>query len=120
LVIYELEKLGNHYILEICNANQIYLNSKEHIMISLREAIIISGATLLEEIAIEFTPQGITAVCLLSESHLSIHTWPEKNYAAVDVFTCGEHTNPQSACDFLINAFESKKHRITIIERGIQ
>lgn len=119
MVIHALEKLGNHYILELCNANELYLNCKQHIMTSLREAIVISGATLLEEISMEFTPQGITAVCLLSESHLSIHTWPEKNYAAVDVFTCGSHTNPKLACEFLINAFQSKQHRMTIIERGI-
>lgn len=119
MVIHALEKLGNHYILELCNANESYLNCKQHIMTSLREAIVISGATLLEEISMEFTPQGITAVCLLSESHLSIHTWPEKKYAAVDVFTCGSHTNPKLACEFLINAFQSKQYRMRIIERGI-
>lgn len=114
-----MEKLGKHYILELCNANENYLNCKEHIMTSLREAIIISKATLLDEIAIEFTPQGVTAVCLLSESHLSIHTWPEKQYAAIDVFTCGKHTNPELACEFLVNAFHSKQHRLQVIERGI-
>jgi len=114
-----LEKLGTHYILELCDANENHLNTKEHVMTSLREAISISNATLLEEIAIEFTPQGITAVCLLSESHMSIHTWPEKKYAAVDVFTCGDHTDPKSACDFLVNAFQSKQHRLQIINRGI-
>ena len=62
---------------------------------------------------------AFTSLYLLSESHLSIHTWPEKNYAAVDVFTCGSHTNPKLACEFLINAFQSKQHRVTIVERGI-
>lgn len=114
-----MENLGTHYILELCNANESYLNTKDYIMNSLREAITIANANLLEEIAIEFTPQGITAVCLLSESHMSIHTWPEKKYAAVDVFTCGDHTNPKLACEFLINAFQSQTHRLQVIERGI-
>jgi S-adenosylmethionine decarboxylase len=114
-----LEKLGRHYILELCGANQEYLNNKEYILTSLREAITIAKATLLEEIAIEFTPQGITAVCLLAESHMSIHTWPEKEYAAVDVFTCGTHTDPSLACDFLVDAFQSKLHKLQLIERGI-
>jgi len=55
----------------------------------------------------------------LSESHISIHTWPEKEYAAVDIFTCGDHTNPDKACDFMIDALKSKKPTMTIIKRGI-
>jgi len=112
--------LGKHYILEICDADVKSLNDKEYILSSLKEAITVSGATLLDEIVVEFTPQGITAVCLLSESHISIHTWPEKSYAAVDVFTCGDHTRPDLACHFLSNAFNSKKTHIKLIDRGIQ
>lgn len=115
-----MENLGRHYILELCNSNQKYLNDKEYILTSLREAIQIAKATLLEEIAIEFTPQGITAICLLSESHMSIHTWPEKKYAAVDVFTCGNHTDPSLACEFLVNAFQSKNYNLQLITRGIK
>jgi S-adenosylmethionine decarboxylase len=110
--------LGTHYILEACESNAKLLNDKEYILKSLREAIVQSNATLMEEIAIEFTPQGITAVCLLSESHLSIHTWPEKKYAAIDIFTCGEHCHPIKACDFLIQAFNSINPKVQIIPRG--
>ena len=94
------------------------LNDKDFIMASLREAIIQSNATLMDEISIEFTPQGITAVCLLSESHLSIHTWPEKQYAAIDIFTCGDHCKPILACDYLIRAFKTLNPKIQIITRG--
>ena len=100
--------LGTHYILEACDANAELLNNKTFIMDSLRESVKRSNATLMDEISVEFTPQGITAVCLLSESHLSIHTWPEKNYAAIDIFTCVEHCNPLEACNYLIKVFESK------------
>ena len=112
--------LGTHYILEACDANADLLNNKTFIMESLREAIIKSNATLMDEISVEFTPQGITAVCLLSESHLSIHTWPEKKYAAIDIFTCGEHCNPLAACNHLIQVFESKNPKIKVIARGYE
>ena len=56
----------------------------------LENAAIASGATVCESIFKEFDPQGVTVLCLLSESHISIHTWPEKGEAAVDIFTCGD------------------------------
>ncbi len=112
-------KLGTHYIIEACESDAELLNDKDFIMSSLREAIIQSNATLMDEISIEFTPQGITAVCLLSESHLSIHTWPEKKYAAIDIFTCGDHCHPINACNYLIKAFNSLKPKVKIIPRGI-
>jgi S-adenosylmethionine decarboxylase len=113
------EILGSHYILDLCSCDNYLLNDVDHIMVSLREAIVQSNATLLEELKYEFTPQGVTVICLLSESHISIHTWPEKEYAAVDIFTCGDHTNPDKACDFMIDALKSKKPTMTIIKRGI-
>lgn len=111
-------RLGTHYILEACDADSNLLNDKDYIMASLREAINQSNATLMDEISVEFTPQGITAVCLLSESHLSIHTWPEKHYAAIDIFTCGDHCDPLIACDYLIAAFKTINPKIQIIPRG--
>lgn len=112
-------QLGIHYILDISEANSDLLNSKKFIVKSLKEAIRESNATLLDKITYEFTPQGITAVCLLSESHISIHTWPERGYAAIDIFTCGEHCNPKLACDFLISAFQAGVFNLTLIQRGI-
>jgi len=113
------EVLGVHHIAELCECNADLLNNSEFISTSLRQAVEHANATLIEEVKYEFTPQGITAVCLLSESHISIHTWPEKSYAAVDIFTCGGHTNPDIACRFLADALESKNPTFTIFYRGI-
>lgn len=113
------EVLGVHHIAELCDCNESLLNNSEFISNSLKEAITYSNATLLEEVKYEFTPQGITAVCLLSESHISIHTWPEKRYAAVDIFTCGSHTHPEKACEYMINALESKQPKMTVLNRGL-
>ena len=115
----QIETLGVHYILDLCSCNVTLLNDTAHIMSSLKEAILKSNATLLEELKYEFTPQGVTAICLLSESHISIHTWPEKQYAAVDIFTCGDHTYPAKACEYMIDALESKKPNMTIVSIGI-
>ena len=113
------EVLGIHHIAELRDCNKDLLNNSNFISTSLREAVKYANATLIEEVKFEFTPQGVTAVCLLSESHISIHTWPEKFYAAVDIFTCGDHTSPERASEFLSNALECKNLNITILKRGL-
>jgi S-adenosylmethionine decarboxylase len=115
----EQEVLGVHHIVELCECNAELLNNSEYISTSLRQAVEHANATLIDEVKYEFTPQGVTAVCLLSESHISIHTWPEKHYAAVDIFTCGDHTMPDKACQFMVDALESKQPKMTVLKRGI-
>jgi len=113
------EVLGVHHIADLCGCNPDLLNDSEFISTSLRQAVEHANATLIEEVKYEFTPQGITAVCLLSESHISIHTWPEKGYAAVDIFTCGDHTMPEKACEYMVQMLESTKPSITVLSRGM-
>ena len=60
----------------------------------------------------QFQPQGVTGLALLAESHISIHTWPESGYAAVDVFTCGDHTMPEQACAILCSELQAKRHAL--------
>jgi S-adenosylmethionine decarboxylase len=74
-------------------------------------------ATLLNLISHKFHPQGVTALALLAESHISIHTWPENGYAAVDVFTCGQG-DPRRACEFLVKQFQAQNHSLRILPRG--
>ena len=76
-----------------------------------------ANATLLSISSKKFDPQGVTAVVLLSESHLSIHTWPEYGYAAIDAFTCGDRTDPEKACDFLRKTFEATHGSVQILKR---
>lgn len=72
------------------------------------------------EIAIhKFSPQGITGVILLAESHLALHSWPEINYLAIDIFTCGEKAMPYRALEYLKKAFKPKKIEIKEIKRGV-
>ena len=110
------EVLGVHHIAELCGCNADLLNDSEFISTSLRQAVEHANATLIEEVKYEFTPQGITAVCLLSESHISIHTWPEEGKAAVDVYTCGD-CNPKIGCDIIIQQLSATNHTLSYIER---
>ena len=67
----------------------------------------------------KFSPQGITGVVLLAESHISISTWPEINYVAIDIFTCGEKSMPYKALEYLKKEFQPKKVEIKEIKRGV-
>ncbi|MCS7181198.1 MAG: adenosylmethionine decarboxylase, partial [bacterium] len=67
----------------------------------------------------KFSPQGVSGFALISESHISIHTWPEKKYAGIDIYTCGNKTFPEKAADFIIKKLKSQKPSLIKIERGI-
>ena len=83
------------------------------------EAVLEAGAEIREVAFHKFSPQGVSGVVVISESHLAIHTWPELGYAAVDVFTCGEKVNPWDACNYLTERFNAKHMTATEVKRGI-
>lgn len=82
-------------------------------------ACVCAGATVLDISSHKFEPQGVTLVALLSESHFSIHTWPERGTAAVDLFTCGEHTEPYAGLMRLLLELGGKTVSYTITTRGV-
>lgn len=94
------------------------LDDLERIQRVLAEAAQRAGSTLLSQTAHRFEPQGVTALALLAESHISIHTWPELGYAAADVFTCGEQCAPRAACSYLAHALGAGRHTIRHLDRG--
>jgi len=77
-------------------------------------------ATVRESAFHRFEPQGVSGTVILAESHLSIHTWPEKGYAAMDFYTCGDHTDPWLACEFAAAALGAKSILTTEFKRGIE
>ena len=79
----------------------------------------VSNSKLLSVSSHKFEPHGVTAVALLAESHISIHTWPEKGTAVCDVFTCGDHTKPSHAAVLMYDALESKSHTTETFERPL-
>lgn len=109
--------VGRHCIYELQDGNPSLLDNEEFIKDSLRCAAEAANATLLGIVSHKFEPQGVTAVALLSESHISFHSWPEHSYAAIDCFSCGDHTDPEAACRSLQQALEAKSGSIQILTR---
>jgi S-adenosylmethionine decarboxylase proenzyme len=66
----------------------------------------------------KFQPQGITGIVLLAESHIALHTWPEFNYTAIDIYTCGDKANPEKALKYLKQELQPKKVEIKKLKRG--
>ena len=104
--------VGKHCILELYGCDPARLNDEAFLRSTITQAVHLAGATLLHLISHRFDPQGVTGLALLAESHLSIHTWPESGYAAVDVFTCGDHTMPERACLELVQALQAGSHSL--------
>ena len=108
--------MGKHYLLNLYGCSFVLLNDVYCLIDLLENAAAASGATVIQTISKKFDPQGVTVLCLLSESHISIHTWPEKGEAAVDVFTCGE-SEPKIACDIIIQQLIATDYTLDFIER---
>ncbi|MBM3543200.1 MAG: adenosylmethionine decarboxylase [Alphaproteobacteria bacterium] len=98
---------GTHLIIDLVRAE--CLDDIDHIDQTLRRCVEVAGATLLHIHLHHFTPNGgVSGVAVLAESHISIHSWPEYGYAAIDVFMCGQ-TNPRASIDVLKEAFSPKR-----------
>ncbi len=109
--------LGRHLVCDMWGVKDIP-NDGKTIVALLKKAADIAGATSLESTYHEFQPAGITAVLLLSESHISIHSWPEHGYVAIDVFTCGQTVSPEAAIDHIVEVLKPTKAKVRQIERG--
>jgi len=109
---------SKHLLLELYRCNYEKLNDESFLRCSLNRAAKLANATVLNLISNKFEPQGVTAIALLAESHISIHTWPESNYSAVDIFTCGQNMMPELASQYLIKTLKAQEHFLRVIERN--
>jgi S-adenosylmethionine decarboxylase len=114
-----LNALGRHILVELHDCDREALNNLDLIREVMLKAAIDCGAVILGESFHRFSPQGVSGVVVIAESHISIHTWPEYGYAAADVFTCGTSVNPEIAAQVLIEKLGSKNHTVTEIKRGV-
>ena len=110
--------IGSHCILELHGCPHDILNDEALMRDAIAKASEKSLSTLLHLSSHSFEPQGVTAVGLLAESHISIHTWPELGYAACDIFTCGESAEPVQACDVLAASLHAASQSLQILTRG--
>jgi len=104
--------------MELKDCDKELLNDVDSIRRVMLTAANEAGATVLGESFHRFSPQGISGVVIIAESHLLIHTWPEYGYAAADIFTCGDSVQPEKAAKILISKLGAKNHSIVEMQRG--
>lgn len=92
---------GRHIAMDLRDVSFSKLNDVAFLKEVMLEAAHRCGATVVGESFVQFSPQGVTGVLVLSESHLSIHTYPEEGFAAIDCYTCGYTVDPEIACEFM-------------------
>jgi len=114
-----MKHLGRHVLAEICGCEFDILNDINKVEEIMVNAALEAGAEVRECVFHKFSPQGVSGVVVISESHLAIHTWPELGYAAVDVFTCGEKVDPWDACKYLTSHFKAKNMIAKETKRGV-
>lgn len=111
--------LGAHLLVELRDCNPAILKNLEEVRDALVSAAREARATIIDISFHEFNPFGISGMVIIAESHLSIHTWPEYGYAAIDIFTCGDVIKPEVAASYLVKRFESRNPSIVEMKRGI-
>lgn len=114
-----MSTVSRHIIADITSEDPKVFDDQSQILEALTLAAKAANATILRTASHKFEPQGVTAFLLLSESHISIHTWPECNAAAVDIFTCGGYTDPEAALDVILLKLRAVCKTRQIIQRQI-
>lgn len=110
--------LGNHLLVELYDCDREMLNNSVKIEEFMNEAALASGATIVSSHTNLFNPHGVSGVVIIAESHITIHTWPEHGYAAVDAFTCGESVDTMKIKEILTQRLSAQSSSHQIFKRG--
>jgi S-adenosylmethionine decarboxylase proenzyme len=113
-----MNALGRHILTELYGCDARILDDLNAVKRAMEEAAVKSRATIVGSHFHRFSPQGVSGVVVIAESHLAIHTWPEYSFAAVDLFTCGHTVDPWIAFDSLKDAFRAADAHVEELERG--
>lgn len=113
-----MKALGQHLLIELYECDKDILNDEEKVKEILMQSAKVCGATVLTSSSHKFSPHGVSAVVMIAESHLSIHTWPEYGYAACDVFTCGATIKSDKAVNYVVKELKAKNFTLHEIKRG--
>ncbi|MBV9438433.1 MAG: S-adenosylmethionine decarboxylase proenzyme [Candidatus Eremiobacteraeota bacterium] len=115
-----MKALGTHIVCELSGCDAAKLTDVDAVREMMTSAALAANATIMETAFHRFQPHGVSGVVVIAESHLSIHTWPETGYAAMDFYTCGDHTDPWAACEYARIALNAKSMETTEVKRGIE
>ena len=114
-----MNALGRHLLIELYDCEREVLNDLSSVREIMLKAAVDCGAVVMGDSFHRFSPQGVSGVVIIAESHLSVHTWPEYGYAAADIFTCGTTVDPQIAAEVLVEGLGCRNPNLTEIQRGI-
>jgi len=114
-----MHTLGSHFLLELSGCSYRKLNDQTFVEKVLVGAAKAAKTTVVNSAFHTFSPFGVSGVVVIAESHLSIHTWPEYGYAAIDVFTCGDEAIPRKSLEYCVEQFQPTNHTVVEITRGI-
>lgn len=111
-------KVGTHILVDAWGCPEELLNDVETIALITKEAVRVSGGTLVDFCVHHFNPHGVTATATLAESHLAVHTWPEHGYLGMDLFFCGAGA-PEWAVKYVVLTSEASMVEIREVDRGV-
>ncbi|MEA3298273.1 MAG: adenosylmethionine decarboxylase [Chloroflexota bacterium] len=114
-----MNALGKHLLLEFKDCNEEVLDGVDFLQHCLNDAAVACGATVVGQSFYHFSPYGVSGVVNIAESHISIHTWPEYKYAAVDIFTCGDRVEPEKAIALIAERLGTNSYSAIELRRGI-
>ena len=114
-----MKSLGYHLILELEGCPSAVLDDEASVSRLMTDAVAASGATMIQPFFHRFSPHGVSGVVIISESHFSIHTWPEYGYAAIDIFTCGDQIDMDIAAETLRRGFRAGRLQKMLLSRGM-
>ncbi len=114
-----MQILGRHLIVEYSDCERDILDNLDRLEAEMKDAARKAGATIVRSVFHRYNPQGLSGVVVIAESHMSIHTWPEYGYAAVDFFTCGDSVDPYLAFEHMKTRLGARNAQVSEIKRGI-
>jgi S-adenosylmethionine decarboxylase len=115
-----MDTIGHHYIAEASGCTSTVIGKVEAVERIIVHAAQIAGVHVWSTSFHRFNPNGVSGVIVISESHLSVHTWPEVGYVALDIFTCGDSAKPQKAVQWALKEFGATNVHITEVTRGLE
>ncbi|KMJ55685.1 adenosylmethionine decarboxylase [Alkalihalophilus sp. As8PL] len=114
-----MDTMGRHVIAELWGCNTEKLNNMSFIEQTFVDAALKSGAEVREVAFHKFAPHGVSGVVIISESHLTIHSFPEHGYASIDVYTCGDRIDPNVASNYIAEALGASSSEVIEVPRGM-
>lgn len=114
-----MDTMGRHVIAELWGCSAEKLNDMQSIERIMVNAALEAGAEVREVAFHKFAPHGVSGVVIISESHLTIHSFPEHGYASIDVYTCGDRIDPNVACDYITKWLGATRLEAIEVPRGL-